>query len=998
MEPEAAQAVVESTTHSQASTSDSSGIQERNKNTFYKSEFVIGPASGPDAENKSRVGGRKRILEKRIDNSEVDFTGEIKTGFVTHIRDRVNNLIELDKRPAPLGSGARSYLDYLLESDLASGGERRLLEECTSSPTRDADNNIRGREIDESKIEEFLSTVDGYNFVAADMEQWAALSELGLNMRGSQLPEDQRRQLYQRMDVMFGKGGRIMDKLHWVNYQIPENIYRFFHATRFRFQEMDSVQWAESVSAMQSLSQQDRDYMRSVMGINVDAFDPATQNIAAGNQLPEALDSDRVLELAGRALESRRLFLKELGVDLDRIYTFEQSIMSGRQDLAMAPTLYYQRLLQEYTQEYEAVIAAGVVPNDIERVHLLNEVRARIKCQTLENYIAEKSAKVSGAVELVNLEKKIQERTTGRAALIERRSMVNAADREIATRNREAIRATQTELIAPLEQASQRAEDQANQVIETHRLPIVGDIEASIEDRINNTLPAERDQRINALRTELTTIITEISNSNSLSLLRSQLGTAENDKRNALVTARAEARDILDNYTNTLPQVAASLPPNTRGGFTPQQPNTADIISTGDRQAATYDGEIQRLSTEITRIETLIQAERTRISNEIAAERTRAESEITALRDMQRSYREADAAMINAAVAVARSVPLELASGATRLAEMQGAVSNAGANIVTIEDIRNLPIEDLMQRLENAVDPATGNPMYPDENQRFLIASFAKSELQGQDIEARQPAAANEIQALADISGIVVGGVQIGEQALLIRTPEALAGIIAGSGLGWTPEQTTQNLIAARHLVARRLSTRYSARLTDEAAYWDDVLALSPQAQEDIGRVIDHEAVQLRIVQEIVKPDKKEKIFSRAYEIANLDNYDLRERLVAADIIPADSTDYSEQERNKGLPAGYVEWIRNVYPEYNGATNEAELFNALYDLLPPQDLAQILNDEFTLLLGVGARPELNIFNALAEADAIGMQHLDRADFERVFIRIVNRIRQRANKI
>ncbi len=918
---------------------------------FDKWQFRIGKTTGEKAKEIARDGGtrdrhgnetdrgvgRRRIPEN-TESQEVDLGGEVYEKFSNHISEKVGKLAELAKRPAPAGSGFDNYMDYILASGLASGAERHLLETCTDT-LRD-NNNRPIYTLNKEKVDAFLSTVEGYNYTFVDMEQTAALTEMGLNMQAMMLPESERRQLYQRMDAMFGKGGRVMDALHWANHQLPENIYRFFHATRFRFDAQDGPDRLDSIHAMQGLPPIDRDYIFSTMGINVDAFDPVTSHRRGDSEIAEALDSDQALITASLALNGRRVFLEKLGINLDKTYTAEQVIMGGYDHLSMAPTLYNQQLLDGYEEQYEAMEATlGRALNDTERRSVFNHVRLQIKNEALENYIRIAESKTTAGQESKDLDAKIAERAdpAKRQELINKRRTINEKDRAEALIRKDEVGAARLELLTPLENATRRVEELEAKIIRRSQLPLSGDIDSSLQARID-TLKKTADTGLDALIAERNKLLGERS--------------TEKGK------VRGEGLGVLTEYSK---KVKASV----RGGViaipegegASSAPDVSPIINSGNQSIEEDFGpRIQDLNVEIERIN----------------------GEIQVLTTEQNSYRDAQSERDKAIDAVARLKKDELQNSANRLTDLQG------LGIVTDDEIRNLPMPELMQRIRG-----TG---LTDENDILEIASFAKSELSGQDHEANHHPFHNELNALAGISGL-----GIDDQDILLRTPRELARAINASTLGWSPEQVTENILAARDLVTKRLATRYSSRLAGESAYWEGRSTPDSEEQQDLTREIDREATQLRIAREILTPEKREEIYGRAHDIMNPQNQDLRDRLVNRTVIAPDAPNYSDEEKNKGLSTGYVEWLRTLYPEYHGKTNEAALFNALHESLPPAELARILNE--SLVLGLRGR-RITIDNALREVQR-GLTppaRLNRAIFDQAFIGIVESIRRRAQSL
>ena len=675
--------------------------------------------------------------------------------------------------------------------------------------------------------------------------------------------------------------------------------------------------------------------------------------------------------------------------------------MGNRDRLAMAPTLQNQRLLAEYDAAYANFLAVngGILPNDAQRRQMINEVRLNIKCDIMRTYINNARAEEISKNEKVDLTRKIVARSGAeKTAMIDRRKRMNAADREIAERTQADLSRSQTEFANPLEQAALALESQENLAIETHRLPIVGDLEATLEDRINNTLPAERDGRIAALEAQLAARVNQIRTDNDSNRIEQDIRFATGFKRRALRDAQALATTATTDYIDAVRNAGASIPQGAGRAVNltfPPSP-AGELAASGNPIAAAYDGELTQLEAQRTRREGVVQVETARVEALITAERTRVDTELEALRTAQAAHRTAEGALTNAAQAVARREPEELVTGAARLGEMQGFVNAVGARVVTDAEIRTLPIADLMERIAGATLPA--GVAAPNDNERLLIASFAKSEFSGQEYEAGNQPGANELQALNDISAIILNigppMVVLGEQAVLMRGNENLANLINAAGLGWTPDQITQNIVAARHLVARRLNSRYTERVRNEQGYWNGRLVPDERASETIGREIDRERAQLEAADAITA--KREELYVRAYDVLQPQNQELRDRLFNANLIAQDDTNYSAEERNKDLHAGYVGWLREIYPGYDGNSNEAELFNALNTIISEQELADVLNEQ----LGLALPPGVNqINNTLRAIDmAFGAGTLNRINFEQAFIAIVNLVRQKARKV
>lgn len=899
-----------------ASAADVQGDPTDKKRVFRRSQFVIGPSttSEPESVHALRRDRTRQTTESAEANRDVNLT-EVYHEFNDYTVDRVNNLLGLANRPAPAGATQRNFLEYILDSPLAQGGDRWLLQACTSWGKDNTGKRVLV--VDENKISSLLSTVEGYNYIAADMERTEILTQLGLNMQATALPEQERRSLYRRMRVNFGEPGaigQIVDAFYYLNWKVPERIWLALHATGVNFDKMPER--FDIIQQMQdSTSQEDRDYLYAVYGINIMALDPRTQGLKAESVYNRAtrqysvhttnvLDQEAALTRAGDAHRRRKMFLDELHVT--GTGSVEQFMFQGREHMLRLPTLYNQNLMQEYERAASArENALHRHLTNYERAEVMNQVRMEIMFRTISTFVRDEMNRVAEDTEEGNLKGKIADRTDARLVELKTKRTKEAAERLQAAEGRKTeIAERRKEALTPMEEADRAVAGLESRLITEYNLPLSSDLDGELTTKIGT------------LDTEITAIETGAGGIGAQD--------AEIVRLNGLLAAALQTAK--DNHLRGIADANRNIPAGARNMPTYPAVDTTDIERAYAKQIAPFEEAKQRL----------------------VEKRNAKVQERDGLKGEQKTYREALRKREEAHRKAHTDSSAEISEARDAYAELTG-------HGITAADLRSQTVEELLARVKGI----SAITRYPDDAQRRTAILRAKAQDQLNEAERANPPPAPQLHALSEM--MRQGGFT--ENDILNLTPTQIADVLLALRPPfhpWLPADIRTNYRLAYGLMQKRFGMLYRGRFDIEAQDLEAQVEKDKKADTDVEKDLKRENRALQFALALRNSNTREDILDRANDILDARNAGrgrLQEQLSDAAIIQATDTRFSEAERNKqNLSAGYVAWMRLMFPEYEGAHDESDQFDALYAMVPPAELAQIINTE--MVLGLPGSPDL----------------------------------------
>jgi hypothetical protein len=926
---------------------------------FFRSDFVIGP--GERTQERTRYGiARERGVRTRLreepgpDDSLVDFEGtEAHRIFNRYATDRINNLAGLAAREGG------NYLQRVLNSNLAFGNDRRFIEACADTTT-DSNGRIVAIKFNQEKLDKFLNTVEGYNYIAADMEKTAILTELGLNMQATVLPEQERRALNQQMRALFGPpgvAGRLADAFYYLNWQVPENIWNAFHSTGVDFDRIES-QYQIIAQMQQVLTDADQDYLFSLYGINIRALTPSgtpQRGVRQDELLPEqyynpatgrievyttnVLDQEQALKRAANAIKGKKLFLAELGINTGG--SAEQYIFQGREQMERVPTLYNQQLMQEYEQEAELEAnRLGAPLTEFQRAYIKNRVRMRIMCETVESYARKAMHEKIIARDDAHIREKLLKRRdkAEKDKIAEERTKERKRRKEELAADQQKVEQAKTEVLNPMDATREAVASMENSLIREFNLSLSADLSTELGNLIR-----QREDLLNNTNGTPPGILKRITD---------------------------EEEKTLDVYQN-LPQViaAAADAHNRRWSVV-----LARALSQGGGKqtinAPAFDPKPYQ--------ENAKQQEEihNRLITQLEQRKTKIEAEIANLKAKQDAYIQALAAKEQADRKAYSTSPTELRDATDAYTALRN------GNIVTDDDIRDRSVDELVNQIR-------GIATFTNDAQRRTAVLRAKAERIRRDSENRNPYPAIERNALT----LLTNGTGLTESDILTLSPVEISNRLTAQGVN----ATRADYQLAYALVNKRFKMLYGTRVDLDIGDLKGKVTAEQKAIDEVDKTLDREEMQLEIAQDLRKPAEREAVRGRAREIvtnpANFGPGNLQDQLSDSRYIRNDDTRYSESERRqRELPAAYVAWMNVLYPHYEGAVDENERFDALYAMLPPRELAVIIDT--TLGLGVGTD---NLRDVLRRLRTV-FPNRTPVQFEQAFAQILNRIQEKARAI
>lgn len=267
---------------------------------------------------------------------------------------------------------------------------------------------------------------------------------------------------------------------------------------------------------------------------------------------------------------------------------------------------------------------------------------------------------------------------------------------------------------------------------------------------------------------------------------------------------------------------------------------------------------------------------------------------------------------------------------------------------VTENQLRTLTTDQLIARVNaiNAGNPTLGwaeNQNTREDSRARVLNAQIEARARQREISLRSPGA--DFRTFSDA--------KISEHELLTLTKNQIDNLITARNAAGFPLPLQATFEAAVPIARKRLNARLVALNETDISLGEQVK--EQQALAD-GVDLTRELEDLKLVSDLT--GRQGEIYSKINVIyTNIERF--------TDVTPPDNT-FTSEEVTAGFPRGYYELI-NVLWDYK---NKDKYFSNTQRLLPPQTLAEILNERLNLGLilgpGVPAGGIININNVLGQ--------------------------------
>lgn len=388
-----------------------------------------------------------------------------------------------------------------------------------------------------------------------------------------------------------------------------------------------------------------------------------------------------------------------------------------------------------------------------------------------------------------------------------------------------------------------------------------------------------------------------------------------------------------------------------------------------DADAVTYLGTLAKQPTG-NAYQDVFDRRRNAFSADALAELAKIEEEERQLKTQRDRIRELEAALRSKEDIVRKSAGEAILLTEEKTSQFDKARTELTAWGITPDDLTHKSLKDVMGKINTAhrasvalaatvVGPVLISGWAETDNNKpenILKVQRAIAEAKAQVRENFEPSSQNqrdkynEIIAAAPRSGAAPTGSDIltTEQLIGWSNEDLMRHLQTKYGWSTNPADAPANmrdLEVARAEARRRLVTRVGLLVEDQVGIIDTKKKEVEKEKEGIK--YDKEVNAIKLTKEALK--RKGEIYSRTLEelLSQKDS-----GLVNTTRITAGADGYIEEETNATLPEAYYNFAE-IFFKYKDTANRKELFEAIQYIMPPEKLAEWLNDS----LGLGLRFE-----------------------------------------
>ncbi len=845
---------------------------------------------------------------------EVDIRHETVEKYNIFLTNFVTDHNKMAEKPAPAGSTAANLLDHVMQDPRRRS--IKLVMDQLSQVTAGADGITVTRTINESALKGFLGEGKENNWAVATalMEQEALDGMMAAGLEATINEPYYNRRSRISTD---GESSAVIDKIPTarrigktaLSKAVVGALAAGYFAIGRGTTEIDTKSDIELMDMLKrNSSPADLAYLEAKTGIDLTRINiMAPPNPGGkwavdfiGDYRPVARDNhDRIVN----NIAARKDFLSQLGIDesptrrggivIDRgvdISFPEEFIFDDNEDQEGISVRYSMDIMKEYNR------IAGASTDKYVRLSAMGQAREIVMVRYLEKQAAiEKTGEHKENITALDTKKKGMETNADELIKEKKNELIEA--REKAARKKTEAEARKTELVDPLPERVQTVQALEAQMLREFDLPIGGNFEAEVADKIDQ------------LRSEL-------------QAAKGELKTARGNKATALARHAVGLTETLKEHSAAIKALAAKMESGGKvsggaggaGGAAtekgggdrttinlPQPPNVDELLKKlTEAENTRHDGTIKDAEDDLKEIK----------------------AELDRLEGRQREYQQAIYEREMATLTIASREPGQLKASADAFKTFTAGRSR----LCTVSELETLTVDKLAEKLPAAIT---------DPEERVRLALLAKSEAKG-----RQESVPDyQKDALAEVTDPSTG-ISADD---LFRSINELGAILLTAKPTMDPGEAREKLLSARMAAERMLQVRYAAKNKAEIEHYEKFIKDTDKAVEKLTD-FKEQVAELDVTIKVMKGQGD--VFSRGSE--KVDDAGEMEKLSSDEKVASDDLTYSESEREAGLEKGYYEWLKLLHPDYITATNRNEIFEAMHRVLPPQKLAEILNDSLAL--------------------------------------------------
>lgn len=871
--------------------------------TLNRAKMVHGATTGEPVEFTHWWGPTKDRVTEQLGSNVTIEKGDVQAAF-TFLDSMVKDWADEAKKPAPAMSSAPNMLEHLLQNPLNEDMSNVMQLLSRSEVGADGERFVTA---DAQKIKDFLQNEDNWATTLMLMEQSALMKQLVLGATGHW-----RKQFYNRQTQEGPTGKSIHDQIHTLPSlakSLISNVTAGGEALAYLLAGTGNAKFvykteADLLQAVQNLPAERRAYFKAWTGVDVAQLFGNVTNATEGyavltGSLKRSISGiyevrERIIDqISGRESVTTRRWRIDRG---SRIRTPEDHIFNDDRAPGRNPDPEENELryFREYMDEYVTI------PRNsrIDRAFASLVARRKVICRFTKRNI--------------DLERAQEAHKKDKGAFDAMKAKLTAIDSNPGQFRAEEVKKHQeakSKADAKVEAAKQRKSElkdgpdsalKKDQILLTQEAALIREFGLDISKSVDQ-----------ALQDKIVDLRTEANNA------RDDYRDKVKDKADEVKTFTVDEilkplRDIQDEYVKSIPKLPA--------GAKASAPtfDVAAISQPGmDAINAKYDTDIAYLD----------------------AEYKAAEARVRDLEAKQKQYlttlSEVDAATRE--IIAKEPGQMERSGDAIQLFVAPGGIFPGNPDMV-----KDTSVEDLMEELRLAGVGGT------TDAERLEVALQAKA------AEAADRQAALPIYQQDAIDILVVAGITPDEILTLKRTEIAkrVAAYYVPPLTVYTPDEISEFIEDSYNGGSRYLRALVEAQADQEIAYYEGV---SNAEQKEIDSLSDlkEKRADLRVAIGVMGgmlSKGEDNTYSRIRGLVN----DTATLELLADDNPIAATDmtFSQAEKNSGLSAGAVRWLREFLPEsVTSATDRDLLFEALTRTLPEDKLYEFLNDSLNLGLG-----------------------------------------------
>lgn len=654
----------------------------------------------------------------------------------------------------------------------------------------------------------------------------------------------------------------------------------------------------------------ERDYVKEMFQIDLDDFqvNPVTHTLRyTPHRIEESTGFHELDRAVKQNLKTRKDFLRNLGISNDRLDTLPEEFLTRSRVDSLAELRPEQTDLRMQNRLFEIFD----LQHDVKDIHGNDVASGHIDLDHLD---------VEGNLRRLDTAR-VQLMTEMAQEYVERAESEKVPNRE-----------------RPISTLEQKATNYGNGTEKTAKAKELGEHISTFNDEKNEAHRLlEQFGQLDAKKNALEEIVKEL----------------RGHKFEITLPPVPSLRNVLDATTDKINDLNTEL---TGGGGIEDQlaAKQTDYKNAFDAAMAPYIGARNVPRDAVDRAKEVAEAAHGGQLQRLKQQKEEINQKINRLKELRDNYREGVEEKNKAEREVTGIVPKELGQ---MQADYDFYVTAAGATI-TDNDLRTLSMDDLISRATAAAPAPYHEPYKTFEQQQALREKLlrAKAEAQARQVETYDRSPQEQVDRFDEVT--TVAGATITPEDLIKMPDQQLLHLLYAPPYSWdpSPAYAGSNLDA---LYKARAEAQKKLLIRDRVFLQDKEKDLETQIKETTKEMDGEQEKakdQMKITADLLH--HQEHIFSHVKDIVSDKDVEKFMNVQKVSTAKSKDTTYSQAEKDLKAPKGYYAFL-NLMFDYQEKADRNEYFKKLESVLPPKDLARMLND--SLNLDLGPHPVIGLF-------------------------------------